>query len=63
MIDIYSKINSMKKPRLIRDVTYLRIIPEMTNLDVNNFPRFTWNSILPYKMNFPMIPVMIDSQH
>ena len=25
----------------------------MTNLDVNNFPRFTWNSILPYKMNFP----------
>ncbi len=56
MIDIYSKINSMKKPRLIRDVTYLRIIPKLTNLDVNNFPRFTWNSILPNKKNFPYDP-------
>ena len=53
MIDIYSKIASSKKPRLVRDVTYLRIIPKLTNMEVNNFPRFTWNSILPNNINFP----------
>ena len=53
LIDIFLKLQSLKKPRLIRDVTYLRIIPKLTKLDVNQYPRFSWNSILPCKMNFP----------
>ena len=53
LIEKYLNINLTKKPRLIRDVTYLRIIPKIKNLDVNFFPRFTWNSILPGEYNFP----------
>ncbi len=53
LIEKYLNINLTKKPRLIRDVTYLRVIPEIRNLDVNFFPRFTWNSILPGERNFP----------
>lgn len=53
LIDIFLKLQSSKKPRLIRDVTYLRIIPKLTKLDINQYPRFSWNSILPNKMNFP----------
>ena len=53
LIEKYLNINLTKKPRLIRDVTYLRIIPKIRNLDVNFFPRFTWNSILPGEQNFP----------
>ena len=53
LIEKYLNIKLTKKPRLIRDVTYLRIIPKIRNLDVNVFPRFTWNSILPGKQNFP----------
>ena len=41
LIDIFLKLQSLKKPRLIRDVTYLRIIPKLTNLDVNQYPRFS----------------------
>ena len=58
LIDIFLKLKSSKKPRLIRDVTYLRIIPKLTKLDINQYPRFSWNSILPNKMNFPF-----DSQY
>ena len=53
LIKRYLDIKSTKKPILIRDVTYLRVIPKLRKLDVNHFPRFTWNSILPYKNNFP----------
>lgn len=53
LISKYNNIKLSKKPRLIRDVTYLRIIPKIRNLDVNFFPRFTWNSILPDDSNFP----------
>ena len=53
LIEKYLNINLTKKPRLIRDVTYLRIIPKIRNLDINFFPRFTWNSILPGEHNFP----------
>ncbi len=49
----YLEIKALKKPLLIRDVTYLRMIPKIRKLDVNFFPRFTWNNILPYKNNFP----------
>ena len=56
MIVNYARINSTKKPRLIRDVTYLRIIPKLTNKNVNYYPRFTWNSILPNKLNLPYDP-------
>ena len=37
---------------LIRDVTYLRMV-QIRKLDVNFFPRFTWNNILSYENNFP----------
>ena len=53
LISKYNNIKLSNKPRLIRDVTYLRIIPKIRNLDVNFFPRFTWNSILPDDSNFP----------
>jgi len=56
LIEEYFKIKSTNKPVLIRDVTYLREIPKIKNFDVNNFPRFTWNSILPDQQNFPFDP-------
>lgn len=56
LIEEYLKIKSTNKPILIRDVTYLREIPKIKNDDVNNFPRFTWNSILPDQHNFPFDP-------
>lgn len=56
LISNYNKVKSLNKPILIRDVTYLRMIPKIRNLDVNYFPRFTWNSILPGKENFPFDP-------
>lgn len=56
LIEEFLKIKSVNKPILIRDVTYLREIPKIKNLDVNNFPRFTWNSILPDQQNFPFDP-------
>lgn len=56
LISKLNKVKSLNKPILIRDVTYLRIIPKIRNLDVNYFPRFTWNSILPGEKNFPFDP-------
>ena len=56
LISKYNKVKSLNKPILIRDVTYLRIIPKIRNLDINHFPRFTWNSILPGEKNFPFDP-------
>lgn len=53
ILEKFHSLNSFNKPRLIRDVTYLRIIPKIKNLEVNSFPRFTWNSILPDNSNFP----------
>lgn len=54
--NLMKKFNDLKlinKPHLIRDVTYLRVIPKIKNLDINYFPRLTWNDILPDKNNFP----------
>ena len=51
--DQFNFIRSSSIPHLIRDVTYLREIPEKTGEDVNNFPRFTWNRIVPSNDNFP----------
>ena len=56
LIQNYLKIKDLKKPQLIRDVTYLRIIPKIREIDVNFFPRFTWNNILPKEINFPYDP-------
>ena len=56
LISKLNKVKSLNKPILIRDVTYLRIIPKIRSLDVNYFPRFTWNSILPGEKNFPFDP-------
>lgn len=56
IIEQFNNLKLFNKPRLIRDVTYLRIIPKIKNLDVNNFPRFTWNTILPDHSNFPYDP-------
>lgn len=56
ILEQFYNLKLFNKPRLIRDVTYLRIIPKITNLDVNNFPRFTWNTILPDHSNFPYDP-------
>ena len=53
LIKKYIEVKAVKKPLLIRDVTYLRMIPKIRKLDVNFFPRFTWNNILPYENNFP----------
>lgn len=53
LIEKYANIKSLKKPQLIRDVTYLRIIPKICKLDVNYFPRYTLNTILPGQNNFP----------
>ncbi len=49
----YNDLKLINKPQLVRDVTYLRVIPKIKDLDVNYFPRLTWNSILPDKNNFP----------
>ena len=49
----FQYIKQSKIPHLIRDVTYLREIPRKTGLDVNNYPRFTWDSIVPAGNNFP----------
>lgn len=49
----YRYIKQSNIPHLIRDVTYIREIPKKTGLDVNNYPRFTWNSIVPTNNNFP----------
>lgn len=52
----YQYIKRSNIPHLIRDVTYLREIPKKTGLHVNNYPRFTWNTIVPSKNNFPFDP-------
>ena len=56
LIQNHLKIKNLKKPQLIRDVTYLRVIPKIKKIDVNFFPRFTWDSILPGEKNFPYDP-------
>ena len=38
LISKLNKVKSLNKPILIRDVTYLRIIPKIRSLDVNYFP-------------------------
>ena len=52
-IKFYRIIKSHKTSQLVRDVTFIRQIPNITKLDVNNYPRFTWNSSLVNNNNFP----------
>ena len=54
--DSFKTIELSAIPHLIRDVTYLRIIPKITGKDINNYPRFTWGKILPSDNNFPYDP-------
>ena len=49
----YKIIKDHKTSQLVRDVTFIRQIPSITKLDVNNYPRFTWNSSVVNSSNFP----------
>ena len=62
LIQNHLKIKNLKKPQLIRDVTYLRVIPKIKKIDVNFFPRFTWDSILPERKIFLTIQTTIDGE-
>ena len=48
----FELIKSSQIPHLIRDVTYLRMIPKIAGEDVGEYPRFTWGKITPLS-NFP----------
>ena len=49
----FELIKSSQIPHLIRDVTYLRMIPKIAGEDVGEYPRFTWGKITPSVSNFP----------